>query len=77
MLERYRYFGPIAFNRRRPKLTRPYFKFDPALFEDYEMGWQTVKQSDSEPESQDSFQNADDLKNPSKLSADLVEEGPA
>jgi hypothetical protein len=49
MLERYRYFGPIAFNHKRPKLTRPYFKFDPALFEDYEMGWQRINQMSSEP----------------------------
>jgi hypothetical protein len=41
------------------------------------MGWQTVKQSDSEPETQDSPQSAEDLKNPSQLSADLIEEEPA
>ena len=49
MLERYRYFGPIAFNHKRPKLTRPYFKFDSALFEEYEMGWQRTNQMSSEP----------------------------
>ena len=49
MLERYRYFGPIPFNHKRPKLRSPYFKFDSALFEDYKIGWQRIDQMSSQP----------------------------